>query len=196
MRGLLFALIVVLIVPPSTGVLRAQSERGEERAKQPSERARQLDQLFEELKLAKSEAEAAGLASRIWALWYQSGNDDVDLLMRQSRQALQHGGHEAAMRSVDEALRLAPKYSEAWNLRATILFYMGRDEESVRDIARTLQLEPRHFGALAGMTMINMRAKNWRGALKSLRLALAIHPFLNERHLLAKLKALAARDRI
>ncbi|MEM9360604.1 MAG: hypothetical protein AAGB04_30885, partial [Pseudomonadota bacterium] len=99
--------------------------------------------------------------------------------------------NQAAIGLIDQALKLAPKYSEAWNLRATILFYMGRDTESVVDIERTLALEPRHFGALAGMTLINMRAKNWSGALKSLRIALKIHPFLNERNLMPRLEQLA-----
>ena len=196
MRGLVFALIVVLSVSAGASTLRAQSERGAESTERQSERARKLDRLFKDLKLAKSEAEAAALTSRIWALWYKSGNDDVDLLMRQGRQALGQGRHEAALTRAAQAVRLAPEYSEAWNLRATILFYMGRDEESARDIAQTLKREPRHFGALAGLMMIHMRAENWSGALKTLQTALGIHPFLSERRLVPQLRELAKRNEI
>ena len=68
---------------------------------------------------------------------------------------------------------------------------MGRDTESVIYIQCTLALEPRHFGALAGMMLISKSAKNWSGALKSLRLAQKIHPFLIERNLVPKLEQLA-----
>ena len=111
--------------------------------------------------------------------------------MRQSRKSFSEGQHGAAITRVDEALRILPRYSEAWNLRATILFYMGRDEESVADIERTLAFEPRHFGALAGLMMINMRAQNWSGAVKALQAGLKVHPFLHERQLLERLEELA-----
>ena len=152
---------------------------------------RKLGDLFQQLKTSSAETEAKQLASQIWELWYESGDSDVDLLMRQARRTFRLGQHAAAIALIDKALKLAPQYSEARNLRATVLFFMGRDTESVVDIERTLALEPRHFGALAGMTLINMRARNWSGALKSLRIALKIHPFLNERNLMPRLKKLS-----
>lgn len=190
MRIVLLFLSVFLIVSAAGRIGFAQgsdrSGRGE-----IQQRAADLDRLFGSLKQSKSEEEASQLASQIWAQWYKSGNDDVDLLMRQARHYFQSGRHGEAITRIDQALRLDPRYAEAWNLRATIHFYMGEDVQSVADIERTLALEPRHFGALAGMTMINMRAENWSGALKSLEAALQLHPFLKERRLLPKLKELA-----
>ena len=67
---------------------------------------------------------------------------------------------------------------------------MGDHDSSVADIQRTLALEPRHFGALAGLMMINMSAKDWAGALKSLHAALAVHPHMRERELVTRLQQL------
>ncbi|MGI9422960.1 MAG: hypothetical protein ACR2PA_07180 [Hyphomicrobiaceae bacterium] len=191
MRFGLIAIIFALaaLQPNSNSNVWARETK---QAQQTSEqRAEKLDELFAALKQARTEQEASVLTPQIWALWNQSGHDDVDLMMRQARQSFSAGQHGAAIARVDEALRLLPRYSEAWNLRATILFYMGRDVESVVDIERTLAIEPRHFGALAGLMMINMRAENWNGALKALRAGLQVHPFLQERQLLNRIETLA-----
>lgn len=150
-----------------------------------------LDILFATLKSSKSAKQAQFAAAQIWVLWYKSGDVDIDVLMRHARHNLEVGQHHEAMNLVGQVLKRAPEYSEAWNLRATILFYMGRDDESVADIERTLALEPRHFGALSGLTTINMKRRNWAGAAKALRAGLAIHPFMRQRKYLAKLEELA-----
>ena len=72
-----------------------------------------------------------------------------------------------ALADIDKIIELAPDYVEGWNQRATVLFMLGRDTESVRDIQQVLRIEPRHFGALAGLGLIHMRASNWQAAIKS-----------------------------
>ena len=190
MRRVQLVLAVIALFVVSVAPVRAQYWTTQ------AESARRLevtafDKLFDSLKRSNSEDEAKQLAQQIWSLWYDSGNDDVDLMMRQARQSFTRGQHKAAIARIDQALRLEPRYAEAWNLRATIHFYAGNDEASVADIERTLALEPRHFGALAGLMMINMRAENWSAALKSLQAALKVHPLLNERSLLPRLEEFA-----
>ena len=72
----------------------------------------------------------------------------------------------------------APEFAEAWNKRATVLFMMGRSKESLFDVARTLELEPRHFGALSGKGLILMQYQDWSGAIKAFQEGLKIHPFM------------------
>jgi tetratricopeptide (TPR) repeat protein len=74
-----------------------------------------------------------------------------------------------------------PNYSEGWNQRATIYYLMGNFDASVLDVAQTLKLEPRHFGALSGLAAILWQKGNQDLARKSLREAVRIHPFLSGR---------------
>lgn len=188
----IFGLALICAVLLSNPFVLADA-MGEEGSRWHQQHRQTLDEKLTALAATRSEIDANRLASQIWSLWFQSGRDDVDALMWQARLALRQGQHQHAMQLMDQTLRLAPRYPEAWNLRATILFYLGRDRESVADIQKTLALEPRHFGAMSGLMKIQMRAKNWSGALKSLRAALKIHPYLHDDTLNAKLEALAAR---
>jgi tetratricopeptide (TPR) repeat protein len=71
-----------------------------------------------------------------------------------------------------------PHFAEAWNKRATVRFLGGNLNGSTKDIAKVLQLEPRHFGALSGLGMIHMYNGDWQNALKTYELAFSIHPYL------------------
>ncbi|MGI9409752.1 MAG: hypothetical protein ACR2OV_06745 [Hyphomicrobiaceae bacterium] len=191
MRRPLVLVLCLLLSALTTAPLQAQLAAEEGRLEWRKRQGKELDSLFAKLKASTSEARAEGLSAKIWGLWYQSGDGGVDIMMRQARHTFRLAQHQAAVELVDEVLKIAPKYPEAWNLRAMILFSMGRETEAVVDIKRTLALEPRHFGALTGLTHINMLARNWSGALKALRAALKLHPFLKNRRLLPQLEKLA-----
>ena len=97
MRTFLLVLISVIALSAADMPAQAQAlpETGSKRWKE--EHARKLDDLFAALKRSNSPGEASSITSRIWSLWYESGNEDVDLLMRQARQAFQQGEHRAAI---------------------------------------------------------------------------------------------------
>jgi len=60
------------------------------------------------------------------------------------------------------------------------LYYLQeRDEESVRDIHRTLELEPRHFGALCGLGEIFRSSGDAESAVFVFRSALRVNPHLD-----------------
>ena len=73
---------------------------------------------------------------------------------------------------------LEPEFAEGWNKRAPVLYLLGRFQESEADVLRTLELEPRHFGALSGQGLIRMALEDWSGAIQALEAGLMIHPHM------------------
>ena len=147
-----------------------------------------LDQLFTKLKHAKDNGEARKWVNLIWQEWFKTDNADAKRLMARAQFARRADLREEALKALNMIVQIAPDYVEGWNQRATIYFMLGRDAESVADIRKVLQLEPRHFGALAGLGLIHMRAENWQSAIASFERAQELHPFLGERAFIPKLK--------
>ncbi len=113
-----------------------------------------LDRLFADLKRAGNETAAARISQRIRSEWSKSGSATIDLLMQWSNKAVNEKKFDVALDYLDEIVTLAPTYAEGWNLRATVHFARDDYARSMADIDRVLRLEPRHFGALAGMAAI------------------------------------------
>ncbi|WP_026620314.1 tetratricopeptide (TPR) repeat protein [Ensifer sp. WSM1721] len=120
-----------------------------------------LDALFAELKKEGDEEKARQVADRIRLEWQDSGSATVNLLMQWANTAITDDKHAVALDILDQVIVLAPSYVEGWNRRATLHYQMGNYRKSMSDIYRVLAIEPRHFGALAGMaTMLETSGKN------------------------------------
>jgi tetratricopeptide (TPR) repeat protein len=145
-------------------------------------RAQQIDGLFARLKAAKTEDEADAIVSDIWKLWQQSGDAGLDEQLNRAILLMGQGIGSLAMPILDDIVKRRPDWAEGWNKRATVLYMMGEHDRSLADIERVLALEPRHFGALAGIGLIRMDRGEYREALAAFRKALAVNPFLKERH--------------
>jgi tetratricopeptide (TPR) repeat protein len=72
-----------------------------------------------------------------------------------------------------------PDWAEAWNKRASLAFIEKRDNDSVADIARTLELEPRHFGAILGFAQICLRNGRVSEAKAAFEVALQLNPHID-----------------
>jgi tetratricopeptide (TPR) repeat protein len=137
-----------------------------------------MDELFVRLSKAKDEVDAKGIADQIERIWAKSGSDTADLMMSRAMIAMQAKQYTIALDLVDSVIALEPKWAEAWNKRATILFLSDDYDGSMRDIRQVLALEPRHFAAIGGISLIYQAMENKKLALKSARQALAIYPFM------------------
>ncbi|HJP20808.1 MAG: tetratricopeptide repeat protein [Alphaproteobacteria bacterium] len=147
-----------------------------------------LDELFARLKEAPEGHEAAMVSRLIWTIWTHSDSPTVDLLMERSGRAMAAGKHQAALGDLTVVVELAPKFAEGWNRRATLHYMMGNYPRSIEDVHQTLELEPRHFGALSGLGMIYRALEQPRKAINAFRRALATNPHLSQAR--ASLKAL------
>ena len=176
LRGLARSLAAIaLLAALAVGQALAQS------ASEQAARAQRLDELFALLKAAKDQDEGEAIVDNIWKVWLQSGSPTLDERMQQATRLMAHGLLPLALGELDEIVASAPQWAEGWNKRATVLFLLGEHDRSLADIDRVLALEPRHFGALAGIGLIRTDKGELREALAAYRRALAVNPFLKER---------------
>lgn len=143
----------------------------------PAEAGR-VDTLFAELKRERKQAAAERIAARIQNRWLDSGSASVDLLMGWADTAIKEKKYGAALDFLDRVTVLQPGYPEGWNRRATVHFLMNNYGKSMLDIERTLRLEPRHFGALAGMGQILKATGRSEQALRAFARALEVYPMM------------------
>jgi tetratricopeptide (TPR) repeat protein len=140
--------------------------------------AETLDKLFNELKRSRNEAAAERVSAEIWRVWGDSGSANINLMMDWAQRAIGKREFSAALDILDQVVLLAPDYAEGWNRRATLHFMMENSAKSMADIARTLELEPRHFGALSGMANILRARGDNELALKAFERALDVYPMM------------------
>ena len=144
------------------------------------DRTKNLDFLFEALKIAPDADAAKLVESRIWALWLASGSDTTDLLMTRVKAAADGKDLNLAVELLNAVIELRADYVEAWNRRATIHFMNKDYGASLADIRQVLAREPRHFGALSGLGIIMQELGEDKLALEAFRRALAVNPHLQK----------------
>ena len=138
------------------------------------------DEMFEKLKTAPSESEANDAAQDIWASWMESGSATVDMIMQRGVEAQMIGDTETARTFYDRAIMIKPDNPQAWFRRAGIFLSEENFPEALRDLNETLKLEPRHFGAWAGLASIFETMGANDQALEAWREALAIYPYMRD----------------
>ncbi len=145
--------------------------------KKPAEaRADQLDMLFARLYKSGGAEEAQPIERKIWTLWMASDSPTAEVLLAQAARAMDEGAPRQSLDILNRLIGSYPDFAEAWNKRATLYYLMKRDQDSLKDIDRVLDLEPRHFGALSGKGMILKRQKKYGAALEAFQEALTINP--------------------
>ncbi|WP_430511107.1 tetratricopeptide repeat protein [Pannonibacter phragmitetus] len=171
--------------PPSAEDLNTLPPEGEEdssgasRAPDAQADEKPLDSLYRDLAAAKSDSDAAPIARKIQRAHLESGSDTVNLLMERAAIALRAEDYGLALDLMDVVLRLKPDFAEAWNRRATIYYVKREYGRSLADIEHVLALEPRHWGALSGLAIIQRQLEQKEKALATFRRVAEIHPGLD-----------------
>ena len=83
-----------------------------------------------------------------------------------------------AVRLASQLIDSAIDLPEAWNQRAIAHFSLGNFAESIGDCEQTLELNPYHFVAAAGMAQCHLRLGDRRSALDGFRWAIRLNPDL------------------
>ncbi|NKB50681.1 MAG: hypothetical protein GKR97_00390 [Rhizobiaceae bacterium] len=165
--------------------------------KAPFELAKDLDGLFKQLGRTSDSKLADRISTRIWEIWHTSDSKSVDLLTKWARTASGKRSFNVALDLLDQVVALRPNYAEGFNQRATLHFMMENYGKSIADIERTLALEPRHYGALAGLATILERIGEKDRALETWHRVLSVYPAMtNAQDSVVRLEEELAGNRI
>jgi tetratricopeptide (TPR) repeat protein len=180
MRSIPFVLIAILsLVSPASSQEAADPPASEAPAPKPLKpaelRAEELDRLMARLRTV-SGPDRMAIEQKIWELWQASDSPTAEILLQQAQAAMDDGAPAESLSILDRLVGAYPDFAEAWNKRATLYYLMHRDAAAMADIEKVLDLEPRHFGALAGRGLIYQRERKYGLARAAFQDALAINP--------------------
>ena len=136
-----------------------------------------LNNLFKKLNETENQDEIRDLISDIWNIWYEVDDPKVIEYFEKGIQAMNLRNYPLAIRFFNNLIEEDPNFAEGWNKRATVHFMMGNFDQSMQDIIKTLELEPRHFGALDGMGLIFIHQGQFQQAIDVYDMMLEIFPF-------------------
>ena len=144
---------------------------------------------FLNLKNSTKLDEARNIEKNIWSLWnLHPKNEFLTNKLELGTELMENGQHRYAYKIFSNIIFEDPNWSEAWNKRATVLFLMNEYDLSLTDIEKTLNLEPRHFGALSGRAQIYIDQKEYQKALDNLILTKKIYPLSKSSNIIPKLE--------
>ncbi|TAK82780.1 MAG: hypothetical protein EPO20_20485 [Betaproteobacteria bacterium] len=147
------------------------------RARRPARPLAFLDELFRRLARC-SGAEAGATEDLIWNVWMDHPHSAAARALDRATGDIAAQRYDIAETRLTLLLRQAPDFAEAWHKRAALYYLLGRDEECLRDIARTLELEPRHFAAMLHFAEILLTGGASDEARFAFHAALTVHPHL------------------
>ena len=137
-----------------------------------------LDVLFKRLAQCRGPQEASHTEDCIWELWMYHPHRSAAQVLDLASQDIAARRYDIAETRLHRLLRHLPDFPEAWHKRATLYYLQGRDEACVPDLRRTLELEPRHFGALCAFAEILLDNGEREAARFAFSRALTLHPHL------------------
>ena len=156
-----------------------------------------LNNLFNQLKKVNNSKSAVLLETKIWSIWNEHPtNNKLTERLEFGTELMQYGDYNFALRVFDNIIVTDPKWSEGWNKRATVYFLMSQFKDSLDDIEKVLNIEPRHFGALSGQARIFLKLQKYEKAIKSIERALKFYPSFKSREMIPEIERLIREESI
>ena len=158
----------------------------------------ELNKLFNQLKNNSNTLMAFEIEMNIWNICstHPSQKNLTQLLENGSNLIKKHKLIKA-YETFSKVISLDPNWAEGWNKRATVLYMLGKYQESQEDINEVLKLEKRHFGALSGQGMVQIELKNYEKAINSYKEVQKIYPSMQTpKIIIPRLKELIKNESI
>ena len=127
--------------------------------------------------LASTNALAAQLATgSLWECWFNEQGDAARREMEKGIRKMNQGDLEGALETFVKLVKKYPRWAEAHNKQATVLYLLGNARLSYKVCQVVVALKPNHFGAWNGLALCAARLERWRAALEAARKALSLQP--------------------
>ena len=151
-----------------------------------NDKNKKLDRLFNDLKF-KNATLSYEIEQKIWELWSTHPSDkNLTKMLAEGSNLVNKQKFDQAIVVFSKVIDLDPKWAEAWNKRATVLYMVGEFQKSQDDIDKVLEIEERHFGALAGQGLVNIQLENYDKAIMSYKKAQQIYPKMKSPKIMIK----------
>ena len=151
-----------------------------------NDKNKKLDRLFNDLKF-KNATLSYEIEQKIWEIWSTHPSDkNLTTMLAKGSNLVNKQKFDQAIVVFSKVIDLDPKWAEAWNKRATVLYMVGEFQKSQDDIDKVLELEERHFGALAGQGLVNIQLENYDKAIMSYKKAQQIYPKMKSPKIMIK----------
>ena len=137
-----------------------------------------LSALFARLARAAVPEEAAPIEDRIWERWMSDDNAEAEAALDRATTDIAARRYDIAETRLARLVRRRPDLAEGWHKLGALHFLLGRDDESLVEMRRSLELEPRHFAALGAIGEILASGNDRHGAALAFAAALRLHPHM------------------
>ena len=135
-----------------------------------------LEELFNQLQSIENKKQHNAIINKIWNIWLQPSNMKIKSDFEKGLKLMKNMQYSQSLIFFSRVIDDNPDFAEAWNKRATVYFLIGDYEKSMKDINKTLILEPRHFGAMDGLALIFFNLKRYSETKKIYEEILKILP--------------------
>ena len=114
----------------------------------------------------------------LWAIWFRSEDESVNTMLEEGANHIKEKQYQESIEVLTEVIRIAPDFAEAYNQRAIAYFLLDEWRKSIEDCEKAVELNPYHFGAVAGIGQCYLRLGKLREAIDAFQKALELNPNL------------------
>ena len=113
----------------------------------------------------------------LWNLWLSQAGEKAESRIRTGTKQMDRRQYELAQQEFENLVMDYPKFAEAHNKLATVLYMQRKYVQSIRECEMTLEMNPNHFGAWNGLGLCHYKLAHYQKAIESFNTALTLQPY-------------------
>ena len=113
----------------------------------------------------------------LWNLWLSQAGEKAESRIRTGTKQMDRRQYELAQQEFENLVMDYPKFAEAHNKLATVLYMQEKYVQSIRECQITLEMNPNHFGAWNGLGLCHYELAHYQKAIESFNTALTLQPY-------------------